>query len=114
MDNYIIIALFALGAALGVVGLVLFRKYVAPWLQQKAQQLKEQIGQQNYFMLTEQIKTFMSAAEQQLGGGKGKAKSDLVISWIKELFPDVDAKYVQALIDGFMKPLENEGLLPKK
>ncbi len=106
-----IIALFLTGVVLAIVVLILFRKYVAPWLGAKREQIIQQIGAEEYEALTTQIKTFMAMAEQQIGAGNGKAKSELVIQWIKQLFPGVREDYVQALIDGFMKVLAKDGIV---
>lgn len=114
MDNYIVIILFGVGVLLGCIALYMFHKYVAPWLADRCEQIRQQLGDEEYYMLVERIKTFMAMAEQQVGPGNGKAKSTLVIEWITKLFPGIDKAYVQALIDGFMKPLEREGIINAK
>ncbi len=113
MDLYIILLFFA-GAAIAVVGIVLFRKYVSPWIEAKRDLIKQQIGDEQYYALTDKIKTLMASAEVQLGANTGAEKSKLVISWIKKLFPDIREDYVQALIDGFMKTLANDGIVHMK
>lgn len=112
--NIIVIALFAVGAISAVIFLYLFRKYIAPWFEEKCELIRQEIGDEQYASLVEYIKTFMAMAEVQLGGGNGKEKSALVIEWITSLFPGIDSSYVQALIDGFMRPLAQQGLLHMK
>ena len=114
IDASIIALLFGVGAIIAIVSLVLIRKYVVPWINEKRELLKQQLGDEQYNSLVEQIKTFMACAEVQIGAGNGKEKSKLVIQWIKEIFPEVREDYVQALIDGFMKVLTNEGILNTK
>lgn len=114
MDRYIIAILFCVGAAFAVALIILFRKYVSPVFAAKCELIKQQLGDEQYNALVEQIKTFMACAEVQIGAGNGKEKSKLVIQWIKEIFPEVREDYVQALIDGFMKVLTNEGILNTK
>lgn len=112
--NILVVALFAIGTILSIAAIYLFRKYVAPWIDAKKEQIKQEIGDEQYASLVQYIKTFMATAEVQLGGGNGKEKSELVIEWITSLFPGIDADYVQALIDGFMRPLAQQGLLHMK
>lgn len=107
-------ALFGAGLFVASLLVMLFRKYVAPWLTERKNQIKQEIGEAEYEAMVDMIKTFMAAAEQQLGNGNGKAKSELVISWVKKVFPDVRADYVQALIDGFMQGMTNERLINVK
>lgn len=114
MDRYIIALLFLIGSVTAIVGIILVKKYVAPVFRAKCELIKQQLGDEQYYALTEQIKTFMACAEVQLGAETGAEKSKLVISWIKELFPNVREDYVQALIDGFMKVLANEGIVHMK
>ena len=114
MDNYIVIILFGVGVLLGCIALYMFHKYVSPWLAERCEQIRQQLGNEKYYMLADRIKTFMAMAEQQVGHGNGKTKSALVIGWIMKLFPGVEKAYVQALIDGFMKPLEQEGIINAK
>ena len=114
MDRYIIAILFCVGAALAVALIILFRKYVSPVFAAKCELIKQQLGDEQYKELTERIKTFMACAEVQLGANTGAEKSKLVISWIKKLFPDIREDYVQALIDGFMKTLANDGIVHMK
>lgn len=114
MEQYIALGLFALGALLGCAAIYLVRKYVAPWLEAKRAALKQQVGEDEYYLLISQIKTFMAMAEQQIGAGNGKAKSALVISWVQKLFPELEEDYIQALIDGFMTPLQQQGIINVK
>lgn len=114
MDRYIIAILFCVGMAFAIVCVVLFRKYVAPWIAEKRELIKAQLGTEEYNSLTTMIQTFMAMAEERIGSGHGKEKSALVIAWIKEKFPNINTDYVQALIDGFMKVLTNEGILNSK
>lgn len=109
-----IVAVYVVGVAVAVVSIILFKKYIAPWLNEKKELLKQQLGAEQYKELTERIKTFMACAEVQLGANTGAEKSKLVISWIKKLFPDIREDYVQALIDGFMKALANDGIVHMK
>ena len=113
-QQYIILCMFAVGSLLAFVLALLFRRYVAPWLDAKKQEIENMIGAQEYYRLSDLIRTLMVSAEVQIGDGNGKAKSELVISWIEKFFPGIDASYVQALIDGFMKGLAQEGLLHMK
>lgn len=114
MNEYITLALVGVGMVLAIVCVVLFKKYVAPWLEEKRELIKSQLGTEEYNYLASQIQNFMAMAEERLGAGHGKQKSELVISMIKEIFPNVNTDYVQALIDGFMKVLTNEGILNSK
>lgn len=114
MEKYIPVLLFSIGTIVAIVGLILVRKYVVPWINEKRELLKQQLGDEQYNALVEQIKTFMACAEVQIGAGNGKEKSELVIQWIKEIFPEVREDYVQALIDGFMKVLAKDGIVHMK
>lgn len=112
--NILVVALFAIGTILSLAVIYLFRRYIAPWIEEKRELIKQELGDEQYASLVEYIKVFMAMAEVQLGGGNGKEKSQLVIEWINTLFPGIDSAYVQALIDGFMKPLAQQGLLHMK
>ena len=114
MNEYIYLILTGVGCALAIVFVALFKKYVAPWLNEKRELIKSQIGTEEYNNLTSMIRTFMAMAEERIGSGHGKQKSELVIAMIKEKFPDVNTDYVQALIDGFMKVLTKDGILNSK
>lgn len=108
------IGLYLLGLVLAALIVFLVKKYVTPWISAKCELLRQQIGNEEYESLVEQIKTFMASAEVQLGAGTGADKSKMVIGWIKEIFPNIREDYVQALIDGFMKVLANEGIVHMK
>lgn len=114
MEQYIPLILIGVGMVLAGVCIVLFKKYVAPWLDEKRELIKSQLGTEEYNFLTSLIKNFMAMAEERIGAGHGKQKSELVISWVKEIFPNVNTDYVQALIDGFMKVLTKDGILNSK
>lgn len=114
MREYIPLILVGVGMVLTGVFVVLFKKYVAPWIAEKRELIKSRLDTEEYNFLTSLIQNFMAMAEERIGAGHGKQKSELVISWIKEKFPNVNTDYVQALIDGFMKVLTNEGILNSK
>lgn len=114
MEQYITLIFVGIGITIGVVSVVLFKKYIAPWLEEKRELIKSQLGTEEYNYLSSQIQNFMAMAEERIGAGHGKQKSELVISWVKEIFPNVNTDYVQALIDGFMKVLTKDGILNSK
>ena len=114
MNQYILLLLFCAGAAVAIICVMLFKKYVVPWLDAKRELIESQLDTEEYNNLTSMIQTFMAMAEERIGTGHGKQKSELVISWIKEKFPGINTDYVQALIDGFMKVLTKDGILNSK
>lgn len=95
------------GLVISTVSIWAIKNYVAPWL-------KTKLGDAKYQSLLDRLGTFMSAAEERFGVGQGKDKSAWVIEQVQGIFPEFPAEYIQALIDGLMAPLANEGLVNAK
>lgn len=95
------------GLVISTVTIWVIKTYVAPWL-------KTKLGDVKYNSLLERLGTFMSAAETRFGVGSGSEKSAWVIDQVQAIFPGLGKEYVQALIDGLMRPLENDGIVNVK
>jgi len=93
--------------ALGVGSIILWagKTYALPWL-------KTKLGEATYLAVKGYVKDLMAAAEQKFDEVlAGKKKSEWVTDKILEKWPALNREYVQTIIDGLMRQLENEGII---
>jgi len=97
--------LYIVGAAIGSLILWAGKQYALPWL-------KTKLGEARYNAIKARVKDLMAAAEKQItDSGSGKTKSEWVTGFVVSIWPDLNAEYVQAIIDGLVQPLTNEGII---
>ena len=81
--------------------------YLFPWF-------KGIIGDNNFATILTMVQLFMTAAEQNGKLPTGADRSKWVVKMVLSKFPKLNAEYVQALIDGSMTALTQDGLINQK
>lgn len=104
MEEVLKIVLYLLGGLLTALVVFTITTYVIPWI-------KVKIGENRFDMILNQVQSFMGAAEEHSDSMNGEEKSKWVIDRILEIFPKLNRDYIQALIDGSMRVLEQEGIV---
>ena len=75
--------------------------FVVPYLKQK-------LSEGSWENLTIIIKTFVRAAEQIIGSGKGEVKKQKVLQWLKEQGVDIDSDMIDKAIEAAVKDMNIE------
>lgn len=75
--------------------------FVVPYLKQK-------LSEGSWENLTIIIKTFVRAAEQIIGSGKGEVKKQKVLQWLKKQGVDIDSDMIDKAIEAAVKDMNIE------